>query len=77
MAKFCGQCGSLLNDTALFCGGCGAKVPVAAAAPAPSPAVAPPPFTPAPSANTGSSRPRAYTPVASAFTPVDSGHGAR
>jgi hypothetical protein len=72
MAKFCGQCGSLLNDTALFCGGCGAKVPVATAPPAPSPAVAPPPFTPAPSAKPAP-QPGAYEPVASAYTPVDSG----
>ena len=67
MAKFCGQCGSLLNDTALFCGGCGTKVPVAAAPPvvAPAPFTQLPPATPAPP-------PAAYTPVASAYTPVDS-----
>jgi len=64
MAKFCGQCGSLLNDTALFCGGCGGKVPVATVAPAP--------FTPQPSA-TPAPQPGAYEPVASAYTPVDSG----
>jgi hypothetical protein len=67
MAKFCGQCGSFLNDTALFCGGCGTKVPVAAA----PPAVAPPPFTQQPPATSAQS-PAAYTPVASAFTPVGS-----
>jgi hypothetical protein len=67
MAKFCGQCGSLLNDTALFCGGCGTKVPVAAA----PPVVAPPPFTQQPPATSAQS-PAAYTPVASAFTPVGS-----
>ncbi len=72
MAKFCGQCGSLLNDTALFCGGCGGKVPVATAAPAPLPAVAPAPFTPPPSA-TPAPQPGAYVPVASAYTPVASG----
>ncbi len=72
MAKFCGQCGSLLNDAALFCGGCGGKVPVATAAAAPSPAVAPAPFTPAPSA-TPAPQPGAYEPVASAYTPVNSG----
>jgi hypothetical protein len=66
MAKFCGQCGSFLNDTALFCGGCGTKVPVAAA----PPAVAPP-FTRQPPATSAQS-PAAYTPVASAFTPVGS-----
>jgi len=74
MAKFCGQCGSLLNATALFCGSCGAKVPVAAAAPAPTPAVAPPPFMPVqPSTPVP---PAAYTPVASAYTPVDSAFSA-
>jgi hypothetical protein len=67
MAKFCGQCGSFLNDTALFCGGCGTKVPVAAA----PPVVAPPPFTQQPPATPAPS-PAAYTPVASAFTPVGS-----
>jgi hypothetical protein len=67
MAKFCGQCGSFLNDTALFCGGCGTKVPVAAA-PA---SVAPPPFAQQPPAKPAPS-PAAYTPVASAFTPVGS-----
>ncbi len=71
MAKFCGQCGSLLNATALFCGGCGAKVPVAAAPPAPTPAVAPAPFTPVPP-TTPAPPPAVYTPVASAFKPVDS-----
>jgi hypothetical protein len=67
MAKFCGQCGSFLNDTALFCGGCGTKVPVAAA----PPVVAPPPFTQQPPPTSVQS-PAAYTPVASAFTPVGS-----
>jgi hypothetical protein len=67
MAKFCGQCGSFLNDTALFCGGCGTKVPVAAA----PPVVAPPPFTQQPPATPVPSA-AAYTPVASAFTPVGS-----
>jgi hypothetical protein len=66
MAKFCGQCGSFLNDTALFCGGCGTKVPVAAAPP-----VVAPPFTQQPPATSAQS-PAAYTPVASAFTPVGS-----
>jgi hypothetical protein len=71
MAKFCGQCGSLLNATALFCGGCGAKVPVAAAAPAPAPTTGPPPFTPV-QPTTPAPPPAAYTPAASAYTPVDS-----
>ncbi len=69
MAKFCGQCGGLLNATALFCGGCGTKVPVAAA-PVITPAVAPPPFAPVQPAIPAP--PPAYTPVASAFTPVGS-----
>jgi hypothetical protein len=67
MAKFCGQCGSFLNDTALFCGGCGTKVPVAAA----PPVVAPPPFTRQPP-STPVQPLAAYTPVASAYTPVGS-----
>ena len=70
MAKFCGQCGSFLNDTALFCGGCGAKVPVAAA----NPVAAPPPFTPQPPA-TPAPQPGAYVPVASPYAPVNSGFG--
>jgi hypothetical protein len=40
MAGFCRTCGSSLNDTAAFCGGCGAQVP-------PAPTVQPV-FTPAP-----------------------------
>ncbi len=53
MAKFCGKCGSPLNDTAAFCAGCGAPVP--SAPPAPSAAVAPaynpvPGYMPAPAA---------------------------
>ena len=74
MAKFCGQCGSLLNATALFCGGCGAKVPVAAAAPVPTPAPAQAPFTPVQPATPAP--PAAYTPVASAYTPVESAFSA-
>jgi hypothetical protein len=68
MAKFCGQCGLLLNDTALFCGGCGAKVPVAAATPvaAPPPFIQQPPAAPTP-------QPGAYVPIASPYAPVDSG----
>ena len=32
MAKFCGKCGTQINDNAMFCGRCGAKVEVANAA---------------------------------------------
>ena len=71
MANFCGQCGSLLNATALFCGGCGAKVPVALAAQASIPGVASAPFAPVPPTKPAL-QPAAYAPVASAYTPVDS-----
>lgn len=37
MANFCGNCGSALNPTVVFCGGCGTRVPVAPSAPAVSP----------------------------------------
>ncbi len=64
MAKFCGTCGSPLNDTAVFCGGCGGRVPAGSP---PAPAQTPTVLTnqPAP----------AFTPVATnqpapAFTPV-------
>ena len=73
MAKFCGKCGSALNDTAVFCGGCGAKVPARSArgispvqtayAPVPSsfaPAAPAPPDT----------RYGAFSPVPASFTPV-------
>jgi hypothetical protein len=40
MAGFCRKCGSSLNDTAAYCGGCGAQVP-------PAPTVQPA-YTPAP-----------------------------
>src|ERR1700761_4249945 len=43
MAKFCGTCGSPLNETSAFCGACGARVPQAAVAAAATPV---PPFTP-------------------------------
>jgi hypothetical protein len=75
MAKFCGQCGSLLNATAQFCGGCGTKVPVATAQPAQTPAAAPAPFTPV-LPTTPAPPPAAYTPPASAYTPVDSAFSA-
>jgi hypothetical protein len=55
MAKFCGKCGSPLNDTAVFCGGCGAQVPAGAPAPPAQVAAGVPPAP-------------AYTPVA--YTPV-------
>jgi hypothetical protein len=74
MAKFCGQCGALLNATALFCGGCGTKVPVSAA-PAPLPPQAPPPFTPV-QPTTPAAPSAGYTPVASAFKPVDAAFSA-
>ncbi len=34
MANFCVNCGSAVNPTAVFCGGCGTRVPVAPPAPA-------------------------------------------
>ena len=46
MAKFCGKCGSPLNDTAVFCGGCGAQAPAQGAAPASAPLPAAVPATP-------------------------------
>jgi hypothetical protein len=89
MAKFCGKCGSALNDTAVFCGGCGTKVPAASPAaftpvqtgwaPVPS-SSAPAPAIPTPDTAAFSSVPAAFTPVVStptpeagAFTPVPGG----
>jgi hypothetical protein len=46
MARFCGTCGSPLNETSAFCGACGARVAQAAVAPAATPV---PPFSPVPS----------------------------
>jgi len=43
MARFCGTCGSPLNETSAFCGACGAQVTQAAVAPAATPV---PPFSP-------------------------------
>ncbi len=82
MAKFCGQCGSLLNATAQFCGGCGTKVPVATAPQPQAPAPAPPSFTPVQPTTPVPPPPvytppaSAYTPAASAYTPVDSAFSA-
>ncbi len=45
MAKFCGTCGSPLNEASAFCGACGARVAQAAVAPAATPV---PPFSPVP-----------------------------
>jgi hypothetical protein len=61
MAKFCGTCGSPLNETSAFCGACGARVPqaavAAAATPVPpfSPVTTIPPVSPLPPVKTGSS----------------------
>lgn len=45
MARFCGTCGTPLNETSAFCGACGTRVPQAAVAPAATPV---PPFSPVP-----------------------------
>jgi hypothetical protein len=45
MARFCGTCGSPLNETSAFCGACGTRVTQAAVAPAATPV---PPFSPVP-----------------------------
>jgi hypothetical protein len=61
MAKFCGTCGSPLNETSAFCGTCGARVPqaavAAAATPVPpfSPVTTIPPVSPMPPVKSGSS----------------------
>jgi hypothetical protein len=63
MAKFCGNCGTKLNDTAVFCGGCGKPVPGSSPVPAAQPVAAstPPVF---------SAQPVTSVPPAPAFTPV-------
>jgi hypothetical protein len=68
MAKFCGKCGSALNATAVFCGGCGAKVP-------PPPPVAVTPVQPAWAPVSSSSLPAAPTPApeSAGFSPVPAG----
>jgi hypothetical protein len=75
MTIFCGTCGSPLNDTAVFCGGCGTKTPTASAAaataaftPAPAYTSAPAAYTPAPAANTPA--PVAYAPAPVAYAPA-------
>lgn len=71
MAKFCGNCGSPLYETAIFCGACGTKVPQAAAPPALSPQPDPPVWStvPAPAAAVpapASPDPTAWQPVSPA-----------
>jgi hypothetical protein len=63
MAKFCGTCGSPLNETSAFCGACGARVAQAAVAPAATPV---PPFSPVPQVPPVSPLP----PVKSGSSPV-------
>jgi hypothetical protein len=63
MARFCGTCGSPLNETSAFCGACGARVAQAAVAPA---ATAVPPFSPVPPAPSVSPLP----PVKTGSSPV-------
>jgi hypothetical protein len=79
MAKFCGKCGSALNDTAIFCGGCGAKVPAASPAAftpvqtgwAPVPSSSDPaPAIPTPDTAAFSPVPASFTPVGSTFPPA-------
>jgi hypothetical protein len=56
MARFCGTCGSPLNETSAFCGACGARVLQAAAPPAATPISPVPPVPPVyPPVKTGSS----------------------
>jgi hypothetical protein len=50
MAKFCGNCGSMLNETSSFCGACGARVGQATVPLAPSPVSSVPPVQPLPPA---------------------------
>jgi hypothetical protein len=55
MARFCGTCGSPLNETSAFCGACGARVPQAGVAPAATPVYPVPPVSPLPPVKTGTS----------------------
>jgi hypothetical protein len=48
MAKFCGNCGSMLNETSAFCGACGARVSQANVPLAASPVISAPPVQPLP-----------------------------
>jgi hypothetical protein len=79
MAKFCGKCGSPLNSTAVFCGGCGTRVPVGAPAPA-APAMATPPAapytpvnpSPSPAWSEPAPEPAGFAPASAAFVATDS-----
>ncbi len=83
MARFCGNCGSLLGDSTQFCGSCGKPVKPSATAqtPASPPHPAPPAFTPAaqnppaftPLAQPGSQPSPASAPPAQAASPAKSG----
>jgi hypothetical protein len=53
MAKFCGNCGSPLNETSAFCGACGARAPQANIPPA-APSIQPP-VSPLPPVRQGTS----------------------
>lgn len=48
MAKFCSNCGSMLNETSAFCGACGARVSQAIVPLAASPVISAPPAQPLP-----------------------------
>ena len=50
MAKFCGTCGTMLNDASAFCGACGARVGQANVPLAASPVSSVPPIQPLPPA---------------------------
>ena len=76
MAKFCGMCGSPLSAAAIFCRGCGNKVPGAAPSSATAPVV-PPASDPAGlgpamfnSAPEPASEPGGFSPVPAAFVPA-------
>lgn len=55
MAKFCGTCGTPLQETSAFCGACGARVVQANVPVAASPVSSLPPVSPLPPVKTGSS----------------------
>ena len=78
MAKFCGKCGSPLNSTAVFCGGCGTRVPAGPPAPAAPAMVTPPaaPYTPVepsplPAWSAPAPEPAGFAPVSAAFATTD------